>query len=999
MNEREEKNTKETNPTVEKIENKEEIKQETIQEQTQEKQNEAREKEIKIERAKRQTQAPKTENKAKSKKKKRMWIVVFFALLTAMVAYVMLRGTYLETLEIGEIYINSFWQNVKYMTITLVVNFIVIYILMYMTNLKIKKGLKVFFDQEHKEMPKLLNKSIAFITAVLISAVTSGIIKEKAVLCFNAAQFGVTDSIFGLDIGYFVFQKPFIQLILMYAMIAVVALAIYTVLYYIITFNMFFDGVDRKTLKNSKLITQITNSIMLLAVLLAGYIFFQSQDIGTEKFLTLNEEDTSYSLYGAGLADVTIKLWGYRLLCLVLIFCVYKGIKAFKEGKTRKLILSITAIPCYLVGLFVVLVVFKAIFISPNELDKEKEYIAQNIRATKEAYGVDIEEVSLSEAETITSEVINDTKEVIENIAIVSPDIVLKELNSGQTAKGYYTYRSTNIAKYKINGEDNLVYVSPREIVSSNGTYNNKTYEYTHGYGAIITSATDTKDTGNLNHIQRGFNEKEEIIAITQPRIYFGLETNDTVVTNCKNKNEFDYPVLDSQGAENAQNNYDGEAGLKLNFIDRMILAIKEGDLKLAFSGDITDESKILTNRNIIERAKVVMPYLKYDEEPYLVITEEGKLVWVLDAYTTSNSYPYSQKTTLQETATNKIELNYIRNSVKVLIDAYDGTTTFYITDRSDPIAMAYRNAYSDLFADLEESIPADITEHFVYPEYLYNIQAEIIARYHNVQPDVLYRGDDTWEIATHNTGRVLTKTGTDMEPYYTMVKTIDNQEAQLGLVLPYTPYNRQNLISYLVGTYDNSGNCKLTIYKYQADTNILGPMQLDTQVEQDETIAKEIESLNVSGTKITKNMIIVPINQTLLYVEPIYQQYINEADALPVLKKVVVASGNKVAIGDSLTQALARLVSQYAVDIEVENTDSIEDLIDTLIKANGNLDTSLNSNDWEMIGKDIQKLQDLIDKLETLVEEEKQNRNEMVSQVNETIDNITANTVQNATY
>ena len=982
MSKKEEKNTKETNQVVEKQEK--EIEQKTMREE----QNKIKEE------LKQQTQKV---DKEKNQKKKRIWIVVFFAILTAIVAYVMLRGTYLETLEIGEVYINSFWQNVRYMVITLVINFGLIYLLVYMTNLKIKKGLKAFFDQEHKEMPKLLNKSIAFIVAVLISAFTSGMIKEKAALCFNAAQFGVSDPIFGIDIGYFVFQKPFIQLILMYAMIAVVALAIYTVVYYIITFNMFFDGVDRKTLKNSKLITQITNSIMVLAILLAGYIFFQSQDIGTEKFLTLHDGESSYSLYGAGFADVTIKLWGYRLLSLVLIFCVYRGIKAFKEGKTKKLIISITAIPCYLVALFTILVIFKAIFINPNELDKEKDYIAQNIRSTKEAYGVDIEEVSLSEVETITSEVINDADEVVGNIAIVSGDIVLRELNNGQTAKGYYTYRNTSIAKYKIDGEDTLVYISPREIVSSSGTYNNKTYEYTHGYSTIITSATDTKDTGNLNHIQKGFNEQDEAITITQPRIYFGLETNDTVVTNCRDKNEFDYPVLDSQSAENAENNYDGEAGLTLNFIDRMILAIKEGDLKLAFSGDITNESKILTNRNIIERAKVVMPYLKYDESPYLVVTEEGKLVWVLDAYTTSNSYPYSQKTTLQETATSKVELNYIRNSVKVLIDAYDGTTTFYITDRSDPIAMAYRNAYPDLFVDLEENIPADIAEHFVYPEYLYHIQADIIARYHNIQPDVLYRGDDIWEIATHNTGRVLTKTGTDMEPYYTMVKTIDNEEEQLGLVLPYTPYNKQNLISYLVGTYDNSGSGKLTIYKYQADTNILGPMQLDTQVEQDETIAKEIESLNVSGTKITKNMIIVPINNTLLYVEPIYQQYINEADALPVLKKVVVASGNKVAIGDNLQQALSRLVSQYAVDIEVENTDSIEDLIDTLIKANGNLNTSLNSSDWEMIGKDIQKLQDLIDKLEVLVEEEKQNRNEIVKKKKKTTVNETRNILDNA--
>ena len=559
-------------------------------------------------------------------------------------------------------------------------------------------------------------------------------------------------------------------------------------------------------------------------------------------------------------------------------------------------------------------------------------------------------------------------------------------MNNGQTAKGYYSYRDTQIGKYLINGKEQLVYISPREIVSNNTTYNNKTYEYTHGYGSIITSATSTKENGTINHIQKGFENNNEAITITEPRIYFGMQTNDTVVTGSKNKKEFDYPILDSSLADNAENTYTGKAGLKLNFIDRIILAIKEGDLKLAFSGNVTNESKILTNRNIIKRAKTVMPYLMYDEKPYLVVNEEGKLIWVLDAYTISNNYPYSQKTTIRETSTSKLELNYIRNSVKVLIDAYDGTISFYITDRTDPIAMAYRNIYPDLFIDLEEQIPADIAEHFVYPQYLYNIQADIIARYHNIQPDVLYRSDDIWEIATHNTGKVMTKTGTDIEPYYTMVKLTDEQDVKLGLVLPYTPEGRQNLISYLVGSYDNSGNSKLTIYKYQADTNILGPMQLDTQIEQDETIKEEIESLNVNGTKVIKNMIIVPLDNNLLYVEPIYTQYINEQDALPTLKKVVVASGNKVAIGDNLKEALTNLVSQYAVNLEVENTDTIEDLIETIIKANHNLEASNTSNDWEMMGKDVKKLQELIEKLEKLVEEENKAKNELLEQQNANI-------------
>ncbi len=917
------------------------------------------------------------------KSKKRMIIVSIVFIIALIVAYVLFRGTYLETIEIGEQYISVFWQNIKYTTITFIINFLTIYFMIYITNTKIKKGLKEFFVQENKEMPKLVNKSIAFVGALLISAITSNIILQKAMLCFNNAQFGMQDPIFGLDIGYFIFQKPFIELMLWYFGIAMIALLIYTVVYYITTFNIFFDGVDRKTLKNSKLIKQITSFVFVVAILLACLVFLKTQDIGTEKFITLKDSETSYSLYGAGFTDVTVKLWGYRILSVVIIVSVYIAIKAFREGKTKKLILSICAVPTYLLSMVIVLIIFQAVFVTTNELDKEKEYIADNIKYTKDAYGINIEEINLGENKTITSQDINTYKQVLDNIAIVDENIVLKDLKNGQTAKGYYSYRDTKIGKYLIDGKEQLVYLSPREIVSSSGTYNNKTYEYTHGYGTIITSATAIKENGTLNHIQKSFDKTNEAITITEPRIYFGMQTNDTVVTNSKDKKEFDYPILDSTSAENAENVYNGTAGLKLNFLDRMILAIKEGDLKLAFSGNITNDSKILTNRNIIKRAQTVMPYLMYDENPYLVVTEEGKQVWVLDAYTISNNYPYSQKTTLRENSTSKFELNYIRNSVKVLIDSYDGTISFYITDRTDPIVMAYRNCYPDLFMDLEEEIPADISQHFVYPKYLYNIQANIIARYHNIQPDVLYRGDDIWETATYNTGKVITKTGTDIEPYYTMLKATNEDKAELGLILPYTPSGKQNLISYLVGSYDNSGNSKLTIYKYKADDNVLGPMQLDTQLEQDETITKEIESLNVNGTKIIKNMVIVPLNSTLLYVEPIYTQYINEQDALPTLKKVVVASGNKVAIGDNLKQALANLVSQYAVNIEVENTDTIEDLINTIIRANNNLTASNTSNDWEMMGKDVKKLQELIQKLEKLVEEENKQKNELVNNIN----------------
>lgn len=912
------------------------------------------------------------ENSNNQPKKARKWIVLAFLLLAIIVLYVIYRGEYLETLELGKQYLSIFWTNLTYRFATFGITFILLYFILYMTNRSIKKGLAPFFEQEKKPIPKLPNKSIAFILAIIISFITTNIIMEKLMLFINSTAFEMTDPILGYDIGYFIFGQPFIKFLLQYGLFLVVGLTVYTVFYYIIAFNMFFEGVDRETLKKSSLIKIICRNITLVAFFVAGYMFIETHNVGLQRFINLNEIG-NYALYGAGISEVTIKLWGYRILSVLIIVAVISAVRAFKKQNTKRVILSLATVPIYLIGMLVVLVGFEVIFVNSNTLDKQQPYIEQNINYTKQAYGINIDEINLGENETITSEKVKQNADVINNIAMVDKETVLKNLNTLQTNKGYYTYGTTKIANYRVNGVPQLMYISPREISSSTRTYNNKTYEYTHGYGVILTSATSVDEKGNLIDLQKDYtNHSNDIVSIQQPRIYFGLETNDTVVTNSKEKNEFDYPITESTKAENATNNYDGEAGLNLNFLDRFVLGIKEKDLKLAFSGNVDKDSKILINRNIIERAKTLLPYIQYDEEPYLVTTSDGKLVWVLDGYTTSNNYPYSQRITLhEENILDKLELNYIRNSVKVLIDSYDGTIQFYITDRTDPIIMAYQKMYPDLFVDKEEQIPTDISSQFVYPEFLYNIQAQIMQRYHNIQTDVLYREDDVWEIATNNTSKVLSKTGTQMKPYYTMVKTIDSDSSTLGLVLPYTPYEKQNITAYLIGTCKN-GEKKLTLYKYPTGSNVLGPMQIDTQLEQDERISKEIASLNVAGTKISKNMIVVPINNSLLYVETIYQQDINEENSTPMLKKIIVASGNKVAIGNNLKEALENLLSQDAVDIEVESTDTVEGLVQAIVKANGNLKKSNENNNWEMIGKDMNKLQELIEKLEKLLEEQR---------------------------
>lgn len=930
----------------------------------------------------------------KEKSKTRKWLVILFLIVYALINYIQLRGSYLEYMELGEQYINVFKTNLIYRYSIMAVNFVILYFIIYMTNRGIKKGLKPFFEKEKKTMPKLLNKSLALVISAIVSVIISSIFVQKIMLMINSTAFGIQDTVFNLDIAYYIFQKPVIQGLVLYAIALIVGITIYMALYYIIAFNQFFDGVDGNMLKESLFMKKLLRNIFLVVIGIAIFTVLNTQNILFGKMLTVNDD---IDIIGAGLIESTIKLWGYIIFAFIIVIISFRALKFFKEGNTSKVLKNLAVIPVYLVALFIIMVVFDLVFVNSNELDKEKENIAENIKNTKNAYQLNIEEDKLESTGTITNEEVSESSNVINNIPIISKEAVVKTLEDNQTKTGYYTYRNANLAKYKIDGKDQLVYVSPREITNSGRTYNNKTYEYTHGMGQIITSATQSTETGNTKYMQKDVSGKDEKIKLSQPRMYFGVGNKETIATNAKNKQEYDY--TDENGVDQTST-YDGKAGLQLGFFDRLILGMTKGDINLAFSGEITKESKILINRDVISRAKKALPYLIYDENPYTVVTEEGKIVWVIDAYTVSSQYPYSQYTTIQHDGV-KENINYIRNSVKVIVDSYDGTMSYYITDRTDPIAMAYRNVYDTLFVDLDTQIPQDISSHFVYPEFLYNVQSEILKVYHNVKPDVLYRADDLWDIAKYNSVKSSKSTGTYMEPYYTMVKTNDGEK--MGLMQIYTPDEKQNLISYLVGSTNGATN-ELKLYKFSADSNIVGPMQLDKQIEEDEAISAELETLNTTGTKLTKQMIIVPIKNTLLYVEPIYQTMLNESE-VPVLKKVIVASGNKVAIGNSLSNALENLLSKYAVDIEVENTEDVEGLIEAIIKANENLTNSNNNNDWEMMGKDVQKLQDLITSLEQVKEKEDKKKEELekttssnntiANEVN-TTENTSSNSVEN---
>ena len=928
----------------------------------------------------------KTNEKSIFSKKTRVLIVALAVLIFALLLFIGLKGQFLLYREIGEGYVEVFEKRVENKVTIFSFSFVLIYLAIYITNKVTKKGLSVFFKQDNIAMPKLLNKTLAVIIALVGAAIATKMLSSSFYEFVNGAVFGKTDPVFGFDLGVYLFKIPFIKSLLSFLMGAMIALIAYTALYYVIAFNKYFDGIDAETLKKSMLVKQACSIVIIFTLLLCAYILVDTQTILTHDMVTI-EDAASTELVGANKADIIVKVWGYRILAVTLFFVVLRLLKYAKQANFKQSVISVAVVPVYLVGLFTVMVIF-SLFIGNNELEVAREYIGYNIEYTKDAYGINIDQVDINEYKTITYDEIKENQGIINNIPVISEEVTKKAIAEHQENSTYYSYDNTYLAEYN----DTLMYMTPREIEEdSKITSNDKTYRYTHGYSLVVNSVNDADKNGYAEYLLSDYST-ENALNIKEPRIYFGLQTDSSIVVNVKDIKEYDHPITATTYNENV---YSGTAGEHYDLLDRTILAINQKNMKLIFPEGYNEDSKIITSRNVIERAKTILPEILYDENPYLVISNDGKLVWVIDGYTRTNNYPYSQVSSI-DIKGYKEKINYIRNSVKVLVDAYTGETEFYITDRSDPMVMTYNNMYPGIFK--ETTIPADIKEHLIYPEFLYNIQSSLVNMYHEVSPDSLYRADDIWKITQKSAAANSKVTGEAMTPYYTMLKTKDSNEAKMGLMLTYNKLGKQNITAYLVGTVEN-GTSKLKLYKFNQESNVVGIVQMNNQIEQDETIKAELEALDVVGTKTTKDMLLVPINNSLLYVEPVYQTKLNEKNSeIPVLKKVIVASGTTVAIGDTLEEALQNLFTDYAVDLEFVDVENITELVDSLIKANYNLTESLDTNDLELIGKDINKLRSIINQLENARKKELEKEEDADSEILDLIgsESDVENTVNN---
>lgn len=709
------------------------------------------------------------------------------------------------------------------------------------------------------------------------------------------------------------------------------------------------------------MVKQLINVIIAGTVIVIMYNFLSHQDILIGDMLQKESVKGAY-LTGAGFLDVNIKLWIYRIISIVIIIAVYNFIRGIKKEESKKILFSIILIPAALIVVFIVNIAIDSIFLRGNDIDREKEYILQNIRATEEAYNINVENKEIAKGTDITSEKIKKDSELIEKLPMVTPDVVKETLENNtdnKEKKSLYKYGNPNLVK---NG-DAYDYLTTREIDDKDKTLTNKIYKYTHGNFGILTSSSKVNKNGYLLNVSEKF-EGQELngTKIKEPRLYYGENTNSNAIVNAKDIKEYDYPT---STLTNKENNYNGKGGIKLSLLERIALAITKGSTELVFNNNIVENTKVLLNRQIIERAKKILPNIRYDKDPYLVTKDDGGLAWVIDGYTVTSRYPYSQKVSIEADKGGKERINFIRNSVKVVIDAYNGTVDFYVTDTTDPFISTIMKAYPTLFKNYNE-LSENIKKQMRYPQYLFDIQAKVLTTYHNSDVDNIYRADDRWEVAEVSGSG--TRSSTSM---YTLLKKGD--ELKPAIITTYTPEKRKNIVSYLVGQTENGAN-KLTMYRYNEKSE-LSLSFIDTQIEKDEKVQKEMRELTTLGTELKTVRILLPYEDTTLYIKSIYQVFLNE-DSVPVLKKVIVANKGKVGIGNTLKEAMQRMLTENAIDIDVRDLANEDELKDAIIKQNKTLKDVMKQGDFEYTGKDIQRLIKLVDQLEEVSKEKKKKTN-----------------------
>jgi uncharacterized membrane protein (UPF0182 family) len=704
---------------------------------------------------------------------------------------------------------------------------------------------------------------------------------DSILLYLNQHAFGIQDPIFSQDLSYYVFALPVFRFLRGWLLETLLLTLLGSTAVYLLvqlaSWRQFRLWLTRKSTLHLSALGALFLLVVAWGYRLSGFELLYSAEGVT---------------FGASYTDVHARLLAYNLsfwaviLCAALLIGGVLSRRPWILGIGGALWLGAT------VGVAGIYPAFLQQFeVQPNELIKEYPYIEHNIEFTRRAYGLDqIQEMDFGSPVPLTPEALSNAEPTIQGIRLWDYRPVQDTYAQLQEIRLYYDFVDVDVDRYVLEGTTRQVTLSPREMATDqlqSRTWVNEHLQFTHGHGLVMSPVNEVTPDGLPELWVRDLPPRTVPgLEIDRPEIYYGEKTDNFVFVNSTIE-EFDYP----SGDQNITTTYEGQGGVLLDSpIKRAAFAYRFGDASVFLSQYLTSESRVMLHRNIHERVRSVAPFLLYDSDPYLVITN-GRLVWLQDAYTVTNMYPYSLP--YHE------RFNYIRNSVKVAIDAYDGDMTFYVVDEQDPLIRAYSAIFPALFTPWDE-MPQSLRAHLRYPEGLFMIQAEMNNSYHMQDPTVFYNKEDLWAVAHE----VYAGSEQLMEPYYVTMRLPDAQEEEFILILPFTPANKQNMVAWMAARSDGQNYGELLLYKFPKQELVYGPLQIEARIDQEPAISGQLSLWHQRGSQVIRgNLLVIPIDHSLLYVEPLYLQA--ETSRLPELKRVIVASGERVLMAESLDAAL----------------------------------------------------------------------------------------------
>ena len=719
---------------------------------------------------------------------------------------------------------------------------------------------------------------------------------------------GLVDPIFGKPLNFFLFALPAWQLIAGWMLTLAVIICLLAALFILIT------GGSR--VLAGRLSRHVTLPWRGVSIGLAFLLLILALRVYLGRFEQLFEDHTIFG--GVTYTDAHVALTGLLVVCAALIFgAVIAMVNAVREPRGRWLVAAVLpAAVCY-VGLQAVAWYVSTFIVKPNELVREQPYIGHNIDMTRRAYGLDrVSQREFPADTTIDAADPSNNQATLQNIRLWDWRALQDTLRQIQEIRTYYDFPDIDIDRYEIDGATREVMLATRELnvdklPESSRNWINEKLIYTHGYGITMNPVNGFTPEGLPNLILSNMPVQSKVrsLTVTRPEIYFGELTNTDVYVKTQQK-EFNYP----QGASNSLTSYEGNGGIVLGgFLRRMIIALDQSDLaKLPFSDDVNKDSRLLMRRNVRDRVAALAPFLTYDQDPYIVLGDDGRLSWIMDAFTVSDSYPYSTHYRLDRDL-----INYMRNSVKVVIDAYDGTTTFYVFDKEDPIIAAYGRVFPGLFKDAA-TMPPGLRKHVRYPELLIKLQAEVYGLYHMTDTEAFYNREDLWTVATEvGMGAGGEQTTQAMQPNFVLMKLPGETGVEFVEILPFTPANRNNLIGWIAGRGDGAQYGTSVVYNFPKTKLVDGPLQIEARIDQNAQLSGQLTLWNQQGSHVRRGaLLVIPSGRALLYAEPIYLQA--ERSPMPELRLVVLALQDRLAYGPTFESAMAALFGGAASSTSV---------------------------------------------------------------------------------